>query len=132
MIKKREKEEKMAKKKEKQSEVSSAVHSDPTEKQTFPKDVRKWPGFILSQMGGFFYRLFYVVLLVWETNPLILFGMIFMCVFNGVMPVIGAYISANLINGLVAAVTGEITSFGVIIQLLIFARIVSHQCTTSH
>ncbi|MBP5236746.1 MAG: hypothetical protein J6128_04345, partial [Clostridia bacterium] len=31
----------------------------------------------LKALGGFFYRLFYVVLLVWETKPLILFAMVF-------------------------------------------------------
>lgn len=57
-------------------------------------------------VGGFFYRLFYIFKLVWETRPWILFVMMFMALFNGVVPVAGAYISANLLNSLAAAYTG--------------------------
>ncbi len=119
MMKKRKKKgEKMAKNQEKQSKVNSAMHPDPTEKQKLPKDLREWPKFLLSLMGGFFYRLFYVVLLVWETNPLILFAMIFMCVFNGVMPILSAFISAELINALVGGITGATESFSAVAGLL--------------
>ena len=108
----------MAKKRKKQENVNSAMHPDPTEKLAFPKDPGKWPKFILNLMGGFFYRLFYVVMLVWETNPLILFAMVFMCVFNGVMPILSAFISAELINALVGGITGETESFSAVAGLL--------------
>ncbi|MBP5236552.1 MAG: ABC transporter ATP-binding protein [Clostridia bacterium] len=73
----------------------------------------------LKALGGFFYRLFYVVLLVWETKPLILFAMVFMSVFNGVMPILSAFISASLINALVEGITGAGDGFGNVIGLLV-------------
>jgi ABC-type multidrug transport system fused ATPase/permease subunit len=50
------------------------------------------------RMTDFFSRLFYIVSLVWETAPFILILMALLCLFEGVLPVIGAYISRYLIN----------------------------------
>ena len=65
-----------------------------------PKNIKEVPEYLKKVIGGFFYRLFYIFKLVWETRPWILFVMLFMAIFNGVMPVIGAYISAELLNSL--------------------------------
>ena len=43
---------------------------------------------------------------MWETSPLILLTMAFSAIFNGVVPVAGAYITAELINSLVDAYNG--------------------------
>ena len=68
-------------------------------------------------LGGFFSRLFYIYSLVWETRPWMLFVMLFMSVFNGVMPLLGAVISRNLINALIDAKNQD---FQTILHLLIF------------
>lgn len=68
-----------------------------------PKSIKEVPAYLKALTSGFFSRLFYIFKLVWETGPWILFVMIFMSVFNGVMPVIGASITANILNSLVGA-----------------------------
>ncbi len=68
-----------------------------------PKTIREVPHYLKEVVGGFFFRLFYIFRLVWETRPWILFIMLFMSVFNGVMPVIGAKIGQNLLNALAEA-----------------------------
>ncbi len=68
------------------------------EKVPPPKSIKDLPRFLRQVVGGFFYRLFYIFLLVWKTNPLILFTMVFVAVFNGVAPVIGSVLSADILN----------------------------------
>ncbi|MBR6557054.1 MAG: hypothetical protein IKT60_06460, partial [Clostridia bacterium] len=60
---------------------------------------------------NFFTRLFYIYQLVWEARPSILFVMVFMSVFNGVMPVLGALLSANILNALAEAYAGKLADF---------------------
>ena len=88
-------------------------------KEPLPKNVREVPGYLKRLLKSFFFRLFYIFGLVWEAKPWILFVMLFMSVFNGVTPVIGAYIRAEILNALVKTVTGEISSFSIIMGLLI-------------
>lgn len=73
-----------------------------------PKSIKEVPSYLKTLFGGFFSRLFYIFGLVWETGPWILFVMIFMAIFNGVIPVLGAAITANILNSLVAAF-GEVS-----------------------
>lgn len=70
-----------------------------------PKKLSEVPGYLKKVFGGFFKRLFYIFGLVWEARPILLFVMVFMAIFNGVMPVVGSYISANLLNSLAALFT---------------------------
>ncbi len=72
-------------------------------KEPLPKSIKEVPRFLKNIIGKFVYRLFYIVLLVWETKPWILFSMVFMSIFNGAMPVVQAFVSSNLINGLADA-----------------------------
>ena len=66
-----------------------------------------------GQIKGFLSRLFYIVSLVWESSPIVLFLMALFCILDGVLPVIGAYISRELINGIADLITksgaGELT-----------------------
>lgn len=71
-----------------------------------PHSLKEYPKYISKQIIGFFSRYAYIFRLVWETNPLILFAMAFSSIFNGVMPVFGAFVSAQLINSLVDAFNG--------------------------
>ncbi len=63
-----------------------------------PKSLREIPGYIKKLIKGFFSRLFYIVALVFEAAPLMLFAMAALCILDGVLPVVGAYISAELLN----------------------------------
>jgi len=92
-------------------------------KEPKPKNIKEVPHYLKKVVGGFFYRLFYIFKLVWETRPWILFVMLFMALFNGVMPVLGAYIGAELLNSLAsaynAAVSGAESQFSNVMFLLI-------------
>ena len=70
------------------------------EKLERPKNLKDLPRFIKELFGGFFYRLGYIFVIVWKASPLILFTMIFIALFDGVMPVIGSLISAKVLNEL--------------------------------
>ena len=87
------------------------------EKPEKPKNLKEIPAYLKTLLSGFFFRLFYIYGLVWETRPWMLFIMLFMSVFNGVMPLLGAYIFRNLINALIDA---KNQSFQTILHLLIF------------
>lgn len=65
-----------------------------------PKSIKEVPSYIKKTVGGFFKRLFYIFSLVWQTSPWILIIMTFMAIFEGIMPVIGAYLSSEIINEL--------------------------------
>ncbi len=65
-----------------------------------PKNLKEVPIYIKKVACGFFSRLFYIISLVWEATPFMLFAMIALCVFNGVLPVLGAYISKDLLNAI--------------------------------
>lgn len=68
-----------------------------------PKSIKELPSYLKKTVGGFFSRLFYIFRLVWETRPWILFVMMFMAIFDGAMPVVGAVISKDIINELSAS-----------------------------
>ena len=72
-----------------------------------PKSIKEVPSYLKKVLGGFFKRVFYIFGLVWEAKPILLFVMIFMALFNGIMPVVGSYISAHLLNSLAGLFTME-------------------------
>ena len=47
-------------------------------KEPKPESIREVPGYLYRLITKFFYRLFYIFRLVWETKPWILFYMVFM------------------------------------------------------
>ena len=67
-------------------------------KEPLPKSIGEIPGYLKRVSHSFFSRLFYIIRLVWEAKKSLLIVMVFMAVFNGVSPVIAAYIAANLLN----------------------------------
>lgn len=73
-------------------------HYKPQPKREGPKRLRDVPRYIWDICRGFFSRLFYIVRLVWETNPWILLLLLFFCVCDGILPVVGAYIAKDLLN----------------------------------
>ena len=54
----------------------------------------------LSRVKGFASRLFYIIKLVYEASPGVLFAMCALCLIDGVLPVVGAYITRDLMNGI--------------------------------
>ncbi len=92
-------------------------------KEPKPKNIKEVPKYLKNVISKTMYRLFYIVLIVWETNPFILFAMVFMAIFNGVMPVINAFISSKLVNSLVsaynAAVSHAPSMFDNVLKLLV-------------
>lgn len=64
-----------------------------------------------QMVKGFFARYFYIFKLVWEANPFVLIVMSLMTLFNGLFPVLGAYITAELINQVVVLFNSPLSSF---------------------
>lgn len=87
-------------------------------KEPLPKSIAEVPSYLWRLVSKFCYRLFYIFALVWEARPWLLFLMLFMAVFNGVTPVINAYIGRALLNSLGDAYTGKV-GFSVVMTLLI-------------
>lgn len=65
-----------------------------------PKSPKDLPRYLRKVLGGFFYRLFYTLTLVWESSPVFLFLMLFIALFNGLMAPLGALLARNVLNGL--------------------------------
>lgn len=65
-----------------------------------PKSLKELPSYIKNVVKGFFSRYIYIFRLVWETSPLILICMSIAALFNGLFPVIGAYITAQLLEAI--------------------------------
>lgn len=86
-----------------------------------PASLRDLPGYIGELVSGFFKRLFYIVSLVWEAAPALLCAMVVLCLLDGVLPVIGAYISKDLLNQ-VASLIGESLSGSVKDDILVTMR----------
>ena len=63
-----------------------------------PKSISEFPAYIIKRMTRFLTRLFYIIRLVWESAPFMLIFMALLCVLDGVLPVLGAYISRDLLN----------------------------------
>ena len=65
-----------------------------------PKNIKDVPRFVGEVIKGFFSRLFYTFRMVWETGHWILFAMLSITVFTGIMPIIGSLISKEILNEL--------------------------------
>lgn len=76
-------------------------------KEPKPKRLSEVPGYIGRVVRGTTYRLIYIFKLVWEAKKLLLFLNIFMMLYNGVMPLVGTLISANLIGKIVQSFSSE-------------------------
>ena len=84
-----------------------------------PKTLREVPAYLRQLIRDFTSRLAYIIRLVWEANRAVLFVMLLMAVFNGVMPVIGSLIGKEILNRLAANYGGDPGAFRVILGLLI-------------
>ena len=83
-----------------------------------PKNIKEVPRYLKNVTKAFFVRLFYTVALVWEAKPSLVFLMAFMAIFNGVIPVVSAFITANLMNVITASLIGNASGNEVLIALM--------------
>lgn len=65
-----------------------------------PEGIKDLPRYLGEVLGGFFVRFAYIVKLVWQSGPWILFLLSFVALFKGVTPVIGSLISKEILNEL--------------------------------
>lgn len=100
-----------------------------------PKNLRDLPRFCKELFGGFFSRLFYIVSMVWKTGPWILISLALIALLEGVLPIVGAILSKDILNELqniisqrVAADVGGVTFtavfWGSMVMLLLIAYFV--------
>jgi len=73
-----------------------------------PKGIKELPGYIKKLTGDFSGRLLYIFKLVWETRKWIFFSLLFIAVLRGILPIVSAYITAQLINNLARAYNGTV------------------------
>ena len=73
-----------------------------------PKNLKDVPRFLKEVIGGTFSRLFYIFRLVWECRPAMLIFMVFMMLYDGIMPTIGTMITANLAGRVVDSFTMDV------------------------
>ncbi len=92
-------------------------------KEPLPKSIKEIPGYLLRVSSKFFKRLIYIFRLVWNTAPWILILLTVIAVLNGLLPVITAWVAADLLNVLaeafVVAKAGQQIAFSAIFGLLI-------------
>ncbi|MBQ6947006.1 MAG: ABC transporter ATP-binding protein, partial [Clostridia bacterium] len=62
-----------------------------------PKNLRDVPRYLKETVGGTCYRLFYIFRLVWETKPGLLLFMIFMSIYEGIIPSVTTLVTSNLL-----------------------------------
>lgn len=70
-----------------------------------PRSPKDLPRYLRQLIGGFFGRLFYIFALVWKSGPVFLFLMSFVALFNGLMPLVGALLSKEILNELQGVIT---------------------------
>lgn len=84
-----------------------------------PSSVKDVPRYIKELTSGFFSRLFYIFKLVWQTRKWIFWSLLGIAVMKGVLPIVGAYLSRNVLNELAKAYINKEYPFRQIIFLLV-------------
>ena len=95
------------------------------EKVPPPKGLKDVFRYLRQLLGGFFKRFAYIVSLVWNTGPWILFLLSFLALLKGVAPIIGSLISKSILNelqGVIALGGRPLSDFwgSTVLYLLIF------------
>ena len=86
-----------------------------------PKSISQIPSYLFKVVSGFFKRLIYIVSLVIEAAPLMFVAMALLCLLDGVLPVVGAYISKDLLNE-VASLIGRSATGSIAEDILVTMR----------
>ena len=79
------------------------LRKNPTDKTEKPKSIKEYPKYLMRLIGGFFSRYYFIFKLVFETNPFYLFAMALVAICSGVFPIVGAHITANLLQSIADA-----------------------------
>ena len=69
---------------------------------------RPMPKGLVNRTKAFFSRLFYIIGIVWKASPKVLLAMCALCVLDGLLPVVGAYISRDLLNGVADLISANV------------------------
>ena len=77
-----------------------------------PKGFKAFFPYAFGLAKGFLSRLFYIVSLVWESAPWLFISMVLLCILDGVLPVIGSYITKDLLNGIQGLLSAGTKSSG--------------------
>ncbi len=86
-----------------------------------PKTILGWPAYVCKKIGAFLKRLRYIASLVWSASPFLFVSMVLLCLFDGVLPLIGALVSKELLNE-VAKLIGAASLGNVIDDLFVTMR----------
>lgn len=84
---------------------------DESLKEKKPKSVKEIPLYLKNVFGKFFFRLFYIFRLVWDTKKWVMAVMSLLSVLSGILPVLSAFVASLLINALAAAYVAGAQSF---------------------
>ncbi len=84
-----------------------------------PKSIKEVLPYLFKLCKDLFGRLFYIFRLVWETSPIILIVLSLISLIQGVMPLLGAVVSKNVINALQQSSNESSDGFKAIVVLLI-------------
>ena len=63
-----------------------------------PKSIKEWPSYLKQVIVSFFQHLFFIISLVWEAKPALMIGLVLLSFLGGILPVVSAYISAELVD----------------------------------
>jgi len=85
----------------------------PKSKSDLPREKQGIIRGAIDTVKGFLSRLFYIYSLVWKSAPFMLIALMAICLLDGVLPVLGAYISRDLLNE-IARLIGVHASGGLI------------------
>ena len=73
-----------------------------------PKRLRDYPAWLFKLIRSFLSHLFYIVHLVWETQPWLLLLMSLFCLAGGLLPIVGAWITRDLFNAISDLLVGAV------------------------
>lgn len=93
-------------------EPSHRRGSEPNDGVAPLRGILDLPRYTYQKTKGFLSRLFYIVGLVWEAAPAVLFFLALFCILDGILPVVGAYISKDLLNEVAALIEQHVSSSG--------------------
>ncbi len=93
-------------------------------KEPKPQNIAEVPGYLWRVLKSTTARMRYIFMLVWEAKRWILFVMIFASIYNGVAPVVSAYISANLLNALKSDIGNQVIDLAIPALLIQFGYLI--------
>ncbi len=100
----------MTMKKQTKKRTSPTVEDRYDNRVAPPKGIGDIPRFLRDIVAGFFSRLGYTFKMVWDTGHWILFSLLLITVFTGIMPLVGSLISKEILNELQNIISSRLLS----------------------